>query len=174
MSVVGRSKAYGDVRWSSTLTFITGSVSSPNDAGRGLCYVPHKSSSCFSVTPLCLGTQLICQAELAGKFFCSVTETVRNSQDGLFGLFWHLKWPAGDDRRPELHISQCFSRDCFDLQLWSLTIVNLKVLNVHVQDVHFFCFLFLFFIYLFLYLICNHTSHHKCNACVYLYIYNTF
>ncbi len=51
----------------------------PRVAARGLCYMPHKSSSCFSVTPLCLGTQLICQAELAGKFFRRVTETVRNS-----------------------------------------------------------------------------------------------
>lgn len=91
------------MRWSSTLTFIKGSFSSPRVATRGLCYVPHKSSSCFTITPLCLGTQLICQAELAGKFFSSETETVINSLDGVFGLLcfdvrWP-NWPVCDDRR---------------------------------------------------------------------------
>lgn len=38
---------------------------------RGLCYGPHKSVSCFTVTMLCL----ICQAEFVGKFFLRVTET---------------------------------------------------------------------------------------------------
>lgn len=38
----------------------------------GLCYVPHKSSSCFTNALPHLGAGLICQAELPGKFFCSV------------------------------------------------------------------------------------------------------
>ena len=45
----------------------------------GLCYVPHKSSSCFTDALPHLGAGLICQAELPGKFFCSVIDTVTNS-----------------------------------------------------------------------------------------------
>lgn len=44
----------------------------------GLCYVPHKSSSCFTDALTHLGAGLICQAELPGKFFCGVTDTVTN------------------------------------------------------------------------------------------------
>lgn len=36
----------------------------------GLCYVPHKSSSCFTNALPHLSAGLICQAELPGKFFC--------------------------------------------------------------------------------------------------------
>lgn len=45
----------------------------------GLCYVPHKSSSCFTDALPHLGAALICQAELPGKFFCCVIDTVTNS-----------------------------------------------------------------------------------------------
>lgn len=86
-AVAGRRKACG----------AAGSVS-PCVAARGLCYMPHKSSSCFSVTPLCLGTQLICPAELGGKFFHRVTETVRNSPtlpiwtSEITSLWWPSAW----------------------------------------------------------------------------------
>ncbi len=49
----------------------------------GLCYVPHKSSSCFTDALPHLGAGLICQAELPGKFFCSVIDTVTNSAASL-------------------------------------------------------------------------------------------
>lgn len=45
----------------------------------GLCYVPHKSSSCFTDALPHLGAGLICQAELPGKFFRSVIDTGTNS-----------------------------------------------------------------------------------------------
>lgn len=38
-------------------------------ATSGLCYILHKSSSCFSDALPHLGTGLICQVELPGKFF---------------------------------------------------------------------------------------------------------
>lgn len=41
----------------------------------GLCYVSHKSSSCFTSALPHLSVGLICQAELPGKFFCGVKET---------------------------------------------------------------------------------------------------
>lgn len=45
----------------------------------GLCYVPHKSSSCFTNALPHLSAGLICQAELPGKFFCRVIDTLTNS-----------------------------------------------------------------------------------------------
>lgn len=45
----------------------------------GLCYVPHKSSSCFTNALPHLSSGLICQGELPGKFFCRVTDTLTNS-----------------------------------------------------------------------------------------------
>lgn len=54
----------------------------------GLCYVPHKSSSCFTDALPHLGAGLICQAELPGKFFCSVIDTVTNSAAFLLRSFF--------------------------------------------------------------------------------------
>lgn len=57
-------------------------------ATTGLCYVPHKSSSCFTTALPHLSAGLICQAELPGKFFGSVIDTVTNS-----AAFLHCSFP---------------------------------------------------------------------------------
>lgn len=61
----------------------------------GLCYVPHKSSSCFTDALPHLGAGLICQAELPGKFFCSVIDTVTNSAAFLLRSFSPLIFAEG-------------------------------------------------------------------------------
>lgn len=47
----------------------------PAPATPGLCYVPHKSGSCFTDALPRRGAALICHAELPGKFFCCVIDT---------------------------------------------------------------------------------------------------
>lgn len=47
----------------------------PATATPGLCYVPHKSVSCFTDALPRRGAALICHAELPGKFFCCVIDT---------------------------------------------------------------------------------------------------
>lgn len=61
----------------------------------GLCYVPHKSSSCFISALPHLSAGLICQAELPGKFFCSVIDTLTNSAAFLLPSFYPLVFAAG-------------------------------------------------------------------------------
>lgn len=61
----------------------------------GLCYVPHKSSSCFTDALPHLGAGLICQAELPGKFFGGVIDTVTNSAAFLFCSFSPLHFCGG-------------------------------------------------------------------------------
>lgn len=68
----------------------------------GLCYVPHKSSSCFTNALPHLSVGLICQAELPGKFFCTVIETATNSAAFLLHSFYPLHFCSGLPRCPPM------------------------------------------------------------------------